>query len=111
MKQFLPRPAEVTGRAEWFTIGWEVSRLDQVLRPLQGTAAMIVDAQNLDPAAGLVLTVSVVGNAATNRTDILGFPVVALQQFGTAPSVEVAACVMAEEQLQVADAAVISAGS
>lgn len=105
MKLFLLRPAEVTGRAEWFTIGWEVSRLDQVLPPLQGTPAMIVDAQNLDSAAGVVLTVSVIGNAANTRTDILGFPVIALQRFGTAPRVEVAACVLAEEQVQIEEAA------
>jgi hypothetical protein len=111
MKQFLPRPAEVTGRAEWFTIGWQVSRLDQVLPQLQGTPALIVDAQNLNPDAGVVLTVSVVGNAATDRVDILGFPLVALQQFGTAPCVEVAACVIDEAQLEAEDTAAASMGN
>src|SRR5579864_669372 len=105
MKQRLPRPSEVEGRAEWFVIGWQVSTLDHALTPLQGTPAMIVDAQDLNPDGGLVFTVSVVGDAARKRTEILGFPLVDVQEFGTGPRVEVAVCLVADEQAQVEDAA------
>lgn len=99
MKMFCTPPGRVTGRSHVCTIGWEIARLDQVLPKLREYADLLVDTQRLGGAVAVCFQVDVIGSKAHSPKNILGFPLIARQQFGSAPPrVEITAFVMAEEE-------------
>jgi hypothetical protein len=99
MKLFRTRPALVCGRSVCWTVGWEVGRLDSVLPELKENADMLVSACDLDPSLVLGFEASVIGDDAKPKTSIVGYPIVASQQFGNGLlRCEVHAFVLSEEQ-------------
>lgn len=110
MKLFHTPPGLVSGRSDCFTAGWEISKLDQILPPLQESDDLMVDVQNPGTALVLCFQVSVIGPEAMNLKSILGFPIVATQQFGSSTRVEINAFTMAPEDLE-SESALSSTGA
>jgi len=97
MKLYRTRPGLVTARTGCWTVGWETRKLDVILPSLSSHADMLVDAPLLDETASiLAFEVSVVGNDARKRTDIVGFRIIGSHRFGRAVQVEIDAFVLDE---------------
>ncbi len=90
MKIFRSPVALVSRRNDFWTIGWEISKIESIL-PTLTDADMIVDAQTLRGDLILGLQVSVLGTGAKSRESIVGFPIVASHCFGNAVCAEITA--------------------
>lgn len=97
LKLYRLPPASLYGREQFWTIGWEVSKLEAVL-PTLNKADVEFDAQPLPPKYVLALEVSVVGPAAIERENIVGFPILKEHLFGESVRVEIVASTMTEQQ-------------
>ena len=95
MKIFRERPGVVSGRNNFWSIGWQISKLETIL-PRLDDAHMIVDAQRMDAELVLAFEVSVVGLDAKDREEIVGFPVTNTHLFGKSLRVEIAAFTLPE---------------
>jgi len=80
----------VSGRNDFWTIGWEVSKLGTILPPLDN-ADMVVDARALRGDIILGLKVSVVASGTKDKASIVGYPVIASHRFGKSLCAEVLA--------------------
>jgi hypothetical protein len=97
MKIHRARTGLVSGRNDFWTIGWKVSRLETILSPLEN-ADMTVDARTVDDDLILGFEVSVVGTDAKNRDSIVGFPIIASHCFGNSLRVEIVAFTLTERE-------------
>jgi hypothetical protein len=95
MKFFRTATGLISARNDFWTIGWQISKLENILPKLTG-ADMIVDAQALHGDSILGLEVSIVGTQAKNRHSVVGFPIVGTHRFGSSVCVEIAAFTLAE---------------
>jgi hypothetical protein len=98
MKLFRVPPHLVTGRGQFWSVGWYVATLDQILPPLEGTADMMLDAGGIRGDLILGFEASVVGSAARKRSEIVGYGIIASHQFGEALRVEIEAFVVSDEE-------------
>jgi hypothetical protein len=90
MKIFREPTGTVSGRNNFWSIGWQISKLETIL-PRLDDAHMIVDAQRMDTDFVLAFEVSVIGPDAKGRETIVGFPVIDTHLFGNSLRVEIAA--------------------
>jgi hypothetical protein len=97
LKLYREPPASLYGREQFWTIGWEVSKLEAVL-PRLAKADVEFDAQPLPPKYVLAFEVSVIGPAAIERENIVGFPIMKIHLFGESLRVEIVAFTLTEQQ-------------
>jgi hypothetical protein len=90
MKIFRSPVGVVSGRNDFWTIGWEISKIESIL-PTLTDADMIVDAEALRGDLILGLQVGILGTEAKNRESIVGFPIVASHCFGNTVRAEITA--------------------
>jgi len=98
MKLYRTPPGLVQGRVRFWTVGWEVLKLDSVLPVLNGGADMIVDATHLEAEAILAFEASVIGSEAKKQTSIVGYPIIASHLFGSTMLAEICSFVVRDEQ-------------
>lgn len=97
MKLFKTPPALVSGRVQFWTVGWELSKLETVLPALEQPADMTVDTRPMNPQLILGFEVDVIGDEARKLESILGYPIVWSAQFGSAIRIEVNAFLLVGE--------------
>ena len=90
MKIFRSPVGVVSGRNDFWTIGWEISKIESIL-PTLVDADMIVDAKALRGDLILGLQVSILGTESKNRESIFGFPIVVSHCFGSIVRAEITA--------------------
>jgi len=98
MKLFRTPPAMVHGRSGVWTVGWVVGELERTLPTLNRKPDMLVSASDVAPSLVLGFEVDLIGPNAKKQERIVGFPVIASQQFGKGLRAEVNAFVLTEEQ-------------
>lgn len=87
---------QVLDRSRCWVVGWNVPDLDNDLLPKLVSADIVIPAQRLQANETLGLEVSIIGSRAKSRSEILGFPIIARHQFGSATRVEIEAFVVSE---------------
>ncbi len=97
MKLYRTPPGSVQDRVRFWTVGWEVPKLDSVLPVLSGSADMIVDATSLGADSILAFEASVIGTRAKQQTSIVGYPIIASHRFGHPVLVEICSFVVRDE--------------
>jgi hypothetical protein len=98
MKRSESQPTAVRARHCVATWGWEVQKISDSLPAAEDDNEMLVDVSQLPASAIIGLEVSVVGDDAHERADILGFPVVQRQRSSNGTvTVEIEAFVIQDE--------------
>ena len=93
-----PRATAVQYRERVSTFGLALSEIANVLHPARSEAKMIVDASEFEAQSILAFEVSIVGEMAEPRTDILGFPIIQRCRLTNGPiTVEIEAFRITEE--------------
>ena len=98
MKVYRTPPELVLGRVPFWTIGWEVPKLDDVLPALNSPADMTVDATHLESDAILAFQASVIGCKSKELRNTVGYPIIASYRFGNKVLVEICSFVVLDEQ-------------
>ena len=100
LKVFKQPPGAVADREECSTIGWGIGSLPSRLPVATGPVEMVVDASALPASSILALVVSVIGAGATERPDVLGFPVVQRHRVSNGVVLEIEAILLDETALE-----------